>query len=557
MFRVIIRNAVSNWVGFLVQAVSAFLLTPFVLATLGASEYGVWTLVVGLTGYYGLLDLGFRAGLTQYMTRHLARGDIRQVNSTASTGVLVLAACGGLILLASLVLATAAPLLFHLPEGTERDVWWAIIINGGAIALQFPLFPYSALFAATQRYDLSNLIGVLTRLVTALATFLSLRAGHGLIGLSLVVAGGNLLDYGLRWRVAYWILPELRVAVRLANLKSCWEFVHFGLWNVVISGSSRLLLYSGEILIGLFLPAEAIAPYAIAASLINYFTNLFVPIGTVFFPVATELDAQNKTEGLRSVYLFGSKMLLMLALPLGLLSGFWAEDFFRLWLGEGTNGAVPTTAANLFRLLLVAAALSASQRVSYQVLLGMRRVRALAVLFGCEALASTVLTICFLPWLGVYGVAVGSLLPAVVFQGYLYPHVAGRMLTLPHWSYVRAVWLKPLAVGILLASILTAIRFSQPVSSWLHLVLQGSLGGGAAVLLIAILGLNADQREQFLARPLTRMLGWAKLSWGRGLLLSINSESGEKIELPLEVTGGAETSCNGSVSQGGRKPVHF
>lgn len=538
MFRIIIRNAVSNWVGFFVQAVSAFLLTPFMLGTLGPAEYGVWTLIVGLTGYYGLLDLGFRAGLTQYMTRHLARGEAREVNSTASTGVVVLAGCGGLILLASLVLATVAPLLFYLPEGTEQEVWWAIVVNGCALALQFPLFPFSAVFAATQRYDLSNIIGVLTRLATVLATFLSLRAGQGLIGLSLVIAGGNLLDYGLRWRVAYRILPELRISSRLANLKSCWEFMHFGLWNVVIAGSNRLLLYSGEILIGLFLPAEAIAPYAIAASLINYFTNLFVPIGTVFFPVATELDAQNKVEGLRKVYLFGSKMLLMLALPLALLAGFWAEDFFRLWLGEGVEGSLLETAANLFRLLLVAAVVSASQRVGYQVLLGTRRVKQLAVLFGCEALASTVLMVCFTPWLGVYGVVVGSLIPAIVFQGILYPHILSRLLNLSCGAYVRTVWLKPIMVGLLLAFALATIRFSQPISSWFQLVLQGFLGGGVAVMLIIVLGLNADQREQILLRPLMRI--WERRRRSELSAIRLRSEQGTRMLKPASVEMGQD-----------------
>jgi O-antigen/teichoic acid export membrane protein len=75
LIKVLIRNAASNWLGFAVQAAVAFFLTPFVLASLGPSRYGVWMLVGSLTGYYGLLDLGFRAGLTQYLTRYLATGD--------------------------------------------------------------------------------------------------------------------------------------------------------------------------------------------------------------------------------------------------------------------------------------------------------------------------------------------------------------------------------------------------------------------------------------------------------------------------------------------------
>jgi len=37
---------------------------------------------VSVTGYYGLLDLGIRGGLTQYITRHLATGDVERMNRT-------------------------------------------------------------------------------------------------------------------------------------------------------------------------------------------------------------------------------------------------------------------------------------------------------------------------------------------------------------------------------------------------------------------------------------------------------------------------------------------
>src|SRR5262249_34974434 len=153
---------------------------PFVLASLGPSRYGVWMLVGSLTGYYGLLDLGFRAGLTQYMTRYLATRDYQSFNKTASTGVVALACCGSLIFLATIGLTGLAPIVFQIPDGLVHEVRWAILINGSAVAVQFCLFPFSAVFAATQRYDVANCIGISTRLLSAVAIYLSLHLGYGL-----------------------------------------------------------------------------------------------------------------------------------------------------------------------------------------------------------------------------------------------------------------------------------------------------------------------------------------------------------------------------------------
>ena len=44
----------------------------------------------------------------------------------------------------------------------------------------------------------------------AAATFFALSWGYGLVGLCAVNAGGDLLGYALRLRVAYRILPQLQ-----------------------------------------------------------------------------------------------------------------------------------------------------------------------------------------------------------------------------------------------------------------------------------------------------------------------------------------------------------
>ncbi len=516
--RVLVRNILSNWAGFAVQVGLTFVLTPFVLRELGDVRYGVWALIVGLTGYYGLLDLGFRAGLTQYVTRHLALRDFERVNQTASTGFFALAGCGLLILVASVVLGWAAPSWFDLPARQAAEMRAAILIVGAGTAAQFLFFPFSAVLTATQRFDLSNLAGIGTRLLTALATFGCLKAGYGLIGLALAVSAGNLLDYLLRWRLAYRVLPELRVSLRLAKWTACGEFLRFGLWTVLSLASVRLIAYSDSIVIGLFLPVAAITPFALAVGLTTYFQDAFTPIGHVFFPAATQLDAQGNGAALRALYLRGSRFLVLLAVAAGLLAGFWAEDFFRLWLGSGATGWPPVFAnselspglaanpchpaspATLFSILLVGSVVTAGQRVGYQVLLGTRRVKLLALLFGGEAAANVILSIALVQPLGLIGVAVGTLLPALVFQGLLQPAVIGRLLQITWTDYWRAVWLRPIVAGLALTPALLAVRaLGGDCESWLGLMMQCGLAGVAAMVVILCVGLEREQRDSWFA----------------------------------------------------------
>ena len=66
--------------------------------------------------------------------------------------------------LVSLFLAWLAPNIFHIPEDAVVETRWCIAVIGVSTAMQFVFFPFSAVFAATQRYDMSNVIGISTRL---------------------------------------------------------------------------------------------------------------------------------------------------------------------------------------------------------------------------------------------------------------------------------------------------------------------------------------------------------------------------------------------------------
>src|SRR6185503_3133558 len=102
---VILRNVTTNWLGFVISAAVTLLLTPFVLHSLGTTRYGVWVLTFSVIGYYGILDLGFRAGLTQHLTRHVATKDYRRASEYLSTSVSVFTGLGAFLAVLTVVAA--------------------------------------------------------------------------------------------------------------------------------------------------------------------------------------------------------------------------------------------------------------------------------------------------------------------------------------------------------------------------------------------------------------------------------------------------------------------
>jgi len=514
MLRTLVRNILSNWAGFAVHAAVAFFLTPFVLHSLGSARYGIWMLVVGLTGYYGLLDLGFRSGMTQYMTRYLATGDFRRLNATASTGFVAFLMCGVLVLLATALLSWIAPAIFEIPPESVSEARWCIGIIGVSAGIQFLYYPFSAVFAATQRYDLANLVSIVGTVAGGAATVAGLKAGYGIVGISIVNLVVNQASYAVRWFLAYRILPQLRVSPRLAEIASLWPVVRFGAWMLLINAGSRLKSRADPVIIALFLPVAAIAPFAVAGGVVEWYEDVFGPVATVFLPAATYLDARQDRAALRRLFLGGSRMLTAVAVAAAVIAVLWADDFFRLWLPPTALADVGVSPQIIFYMLMVGAVFGSSQRIASQILVGTRRLRRLTLVVVCEGLAKVALSVWLIQPLGLVGVALGTLIPALIVQGIVHPFVVSRALGIHPAAYFWHVYPRTLAVAGALGASLVALRsFLGPASNWGVLLLHGILAGGVGMLILALLGLDRGEQRQLLIDPLGRFLD--RIRFGR------------------------------------------
>src|SRR5687768_575630 len=81
------RNAAANWITFVFAAVVSFFLSPYVVAHLGATQYGVWSLIAGLVGYLGLLDLGIRQAVNRFVAAHRGAGAHRDGSQIVSAAL--------------------------------------------------------------------------------------------------------------------------------------------------------------------------------------------------------------------------------------------------------------------------------------------------------------------------------------------------------------------------------------------------------------------------------------------------------------------------------------
>jgi len=503
----ILRNIASNWAGFAVNAVVTLVLTPYLLHRLGVARYGIWILTSSIIGYYGILDVGFRAGVTQYLTRYLAVRDFRRASECISTAVAALSALGAVMVLLSVAAAWLAPDLFGFPTDVRHEAFWCILIVGVTSALQFVFAPFPALFIATQRFDLANLIGVATRLMSATGIVIALRMDGGLIGVSAVTFGVNTIDYLLRWRVATRLVPELEVSGRHVEPGRLREIGSFGLWNFLISVNTYVYTYVPNLLVGAVLPVTAVGHYALATGLSRQVNSVLSPVGAAVYPAATTLHVRGDMSGLERLYHDGSRLMMLAMIPTVLGACFWANDFYRLWIGERYVVAGPfESVAVLFQILLLSVITCYVSSIAQQILTGAGHVRQVAQALFLGSLINFGLSLALVRPFGLAGVATATVCASVVVDLIVMPWMLQRIVGLSVAGFLRHSCVRPALAGALQALLMAGVRVDGRAGTWLQLLLQGAVAGVGAMAIALSVGVTRAERQRFVYGPLARLL---------------------------------------------------
>lgn len=509
----ILKNIASNWTGSAVNAAVIFFLTPLVLHELGQGRYGIWVLSSSVVGYYGMLDLGFRAGVNQHLTRTLAVPDYERASDVISTAMAGLSALGVLMGALSLAAAYLVPNFFNLPAGLRDEAFWCILIIGATAAVQCTLSPFGGIFVATQRFDLANVIGIGSRLLSAAGVVTALVFGYGLVGVAAATALGTVIDYLTRSIVARRLVPELTVSRSRVHFGTMRKIGTFGLWNFLISVTRYVNVQVQPLLIGALMPVAAVGHYALATGLWLQINGLFTPIGQVLYPAAAHLDVQGDRDTLRRLYQDGTRLVLLVVVPVVLMAIVWADDFYRLWIGDKYLSGHPfASVAQLLRVLLLGTVLGYTSNVASQILTACGHIGRVAQLQIVGAVVNLTLSLALINTIGLMGFAVASVLGAALIDFLGIPLAISQTVGIRFRDFLRAATVRPAVVSLFVGVAFVAIRqLSQP-DDWAQLILHGLTASCVAVVICLSLGVTPEERDRFVVRPLRRIA--ARRAWG-------------------------------------------
>jgi O-antigen/teichoic acid export membrane protein len=413
-----------------------FFLSPFILHRLGNIAYGVWVLAISVVGYMSLLDLGMQNSVLRFVSQGHIKKDHESASEAISAALWVRLQISGLIILLSAGLAVVFPLVFKIPPELVSDARKAIMLIGTTSAIFMSVGVVGGVLSALNRYDLQNSIVLLQTAVRVIGVVFVLRSGHGIVAIAVCELVAVLVGSVVMVWVARRLYPELRMRFskpKKETLRKIWSYSSY----VFLTSVAVLLVYQTDnLVVGAFVSTAAVTFYAIANSLCRYVTQVVGSMGNTFMPAASTYEAAGDTAGLLMLYKNGTRATLMVSLPILITLILRGPAFIGLWMGPQYSHS----SGMVLILLSIPLIFAFANRTATAIAFGVEKHKTTSRWAIGEGVANLILSVVLVHWYGIYGVAVGTMIPSLFAQLVLWPGYISELVGLSRSEVLLKVW---------------------------------------------------------------------------------------------------------------------
>lgn len=492
-------NALASGLDYGARVAVEFVLTPLMVAGLGAYLYGAWRVLWRLSGYLWASSgrssqaLQIAVSRDQHSTDH---GGKRELVGGALVVWLIFLPLLGVL---GAVAVWIAPFLLKAPPAyvTEIRIAAALLVVD-SLALTILSVPRSVLLGENLGYKRMGLSMSLVLLQGGL-TWLALALDTGLVGVAVANAVGTLTS-----GVVFVIVTKRHVpwfGLRRPSRSTVRFFLGLSWWFIIWKLLMQLMVGGDIVVLGFFASVQLVTVYTLTKFIPDAVLALFATLVMSAAPGIGGLLGTGRNERAAKARRELMAMTWLAALVAGVTVTVWNRSFIGLWVGSRFYpGRIATLMIMVAALQLIlirndAFLIDLTLNMKPKVLLG-----------GISTVLSLVLAAVFAGPLdlGIVGLCAGLILGRSILS-IAYPWLIGRAIGQPLQTQLRGA-IRPAVATASAFGVAYAASGWVDTESWPTL----ALGALATVLVVSaftiVVGFDAEQRGALSSR-LRRMLG--------------------------------------------------
>lgn len=227
-------GVILSYISLFIENIIPLFYTPWMLAVLGKSEYGLYNLANSVVGYLSLLSVGLGSSIIKFLSDKIAKDDKEGENNLAGLFTVVYVIIGMISLLCGLVITVNTKLFFGKAlTGSEIDTLRILLLLSTInTAITFPVTVYNALIISHQKFMFNKGLGLIFTIMLPCANIAVLLSGAQSIGLMLVATILNVTSGIIK---IYYCFSKLHIRPQIKNidfspLKAIYKYSLFIFW---------------------------------------------------------------------------------------------------------------------------------------------------------------------------------------------------------------------------------------------------------------------------------------------------------------------------------------
>lgn len=500
--RLFFQTVASGYVLLGVNILFVFAQVPLALHYLPRDQFGLWALILQLTGYLQFIDVGMSASVSRHLVDYKDEKDGGVYGSLIQTAAIVLLVQGAIVLLAGTFFSLFASDLLHIQADLASKFRILMILQCAVLAIGLPGRIFYHILTAHQRLDILNycLIGLF--LVNYAVLWFCFAHGSGVFSLFYAGLANSLLLVCCNWAACLILklFPSSNAWGR-PNSHRFRELFAFGKDVFWVTLGAQMINASQTVVITRTLGLDASGVWAVGTRGFTMVTQLvWRPFGSSY-PVLSEMIVRGERERLLQRF----KSLLVLSCSVAAIAGIMFalcnKPFVELW----TNGKV-TWNSQYDLLLGVWLIVLTLVQCHCGLVIILKEIGSMKYIYFIEGAAFLAFGSYFASRYGIAG-----LLTTSIFASLLFTCSYGIWRTAQQFNLglkeVALRWVLPSMRLLFLlgtsAFCLYIVAYNFPSKSQLAIYIVGV--GVLAPFLFARYGLTTELRQEILARTPTRL----------------------------------------------------
>lgn len=489
-------GAIMSYISMALGVLIGLLYTPFMIRSLGKSEYGLYTTVASTVSMLSVLRLGFNNSYIRYYAQYKKDNDIRSIERLNGLFLTIFSLIGFVIFICGTVISNNLSSVFsegltNKEYGTAKVLTILLTLN---LAISMPMSVFSNIVSAHEKFVFLKGLELIRSLSVPIISIPLLLLGFKSIALVLVT-----LIISIIIDVIYIFYVFIGLNNRftfhgfdISLFKGLFWFTFFIALELVVD---QINLNVDKILLGRYRGTADVAVYSVGFTLYTYFTMFSSSISGLFTP-RVHLIVSKNSENERSLLtdLF-TKVGRIQFLILGLVSSgivlFGKYFICNVWTDKSYSDSYYVAI-----LLVLPALVPLIQNIGIEIQRAKNKHQFRSVIYIVMALTNLVLSIYLCQIYGPIGSAVGTSISLVLGNGIIMNIFYHRYCNIDITYFWRQIFLLarglvlPLLIGIVMETVI-------PTESLLIFIAKVSVYSLTYFVSMWLLGMNEYEKNLF------------------------------------------------------------